>query len=244
MAKGIGYTILLIILILFSPAMASGLTIGPDGILKKAADRRFPDPVTIKAEVFPGLVGGALGNYRLYACREGTFKPIRFQIDEMTEEGDFVFPHGKLSNKKAGNGLLDPRDVLLFMAKDAGDRISKTSWPENTGKGKEIEIIDPIDQARSWVYLFYFEKNPPPLCPLPDYFNYDYNSELLWSEYWKQQLAITEEGKHTNYYTHFSILPKGGGNGENVIDRVKVRSIIKLFFGRITLKKNEENLES
>ena len=89
----------------------------------------FPDPVQIQGKAFPALTGGVLENYRVFAAQEGEFKPIRFQIDEMTEEGDFVFPHGRDSNKKLGNGILDPRDVVLFMAKDTGDRVLETSWP-------------------------------------------------------------------------------------------------------------------
>jgi hypothetical protein len=73
----------------------------------------------------------------------------------MTEEGDFVFPHGKQSDKKLGNGVLDPRDVVLFMAKDTGDRVSETLWPERAAKGVEIQLIDPVDQGRSWVYVFF-----------------------------------------------------------------------------------------
>jgi len=63
-------------------------------------------------------------------------------------------------------------------------------------------------------------------------------------EYWKLQYELNKKGKHTNYYKQFVIKPKGGGNGENFIDRLKVRATIKLFFGKIVLKRDEENLES
>ena len=197
------------ILAIILPAWVFALDAPSDPILQEATLNRFPDPVQIKGEAFPALTGGVLENYRVYAAREGEFKPIRFQIDEMTEEGDFVFPHGKDSNKKLGNGILDPRDVVLFMAKDTGGRVSETSWPERACKGVEIELIDPIDQGRSWAYVFFFEEDPPPLSPLPGYIKYDFETERLETKYWRAEYTVTKKGKHTNYYDEFVVLPAG-----------------------------------
>jgi len=232
------------ILAIILPAWVFALDAPSDPILKEASLTRFPDPVQIKGEAFPALTGGVLENYRVYAAQEGELKPIRFQIDEMTEEGDFVFPHGKDSNKKLGNGILDPRDVVLFMAKDTGDRVAESVWPEAAAKGVEIELIDPIDQGRSWAYVFFFEEDPPPLSPLPHYLKYDFETERLETKYWRAEYTVTKKGKHTNYYDEFVVLPAGGGNGENFIDRLKVRSTIKLFFGKITIRKDEKSLDS
>ena len=237
-------TFLMGMLAIILPAWAFSLDVPSDGILQEAGLNRFPDPVQIKGEAFPALTGGVLENYRVFAAQEGKFEPIRFQIDEMTEEGDFVFPHGKQSNKKLGNGILDPRDVVLFMAKDTGDRVTETFWPERAAKGVEIELIDPVDQSRSWVYVLFFETDPPPLSPLPGYIKYDFDTEKLETKYWRAEYTVTNKGKHTNYYDEFAILPAGGGNGENFIDRLKVRSTIKLFFGQITIRKDEKNLDS
>jgi hypothetical protein len=232
------------ILAIVFPVMAFALSVPSDRTLEKADLGRFADPVLIQAEAFPALAGGALDNYRVFAAPDGALQPIRFQIDEMTEEGDFVFPYGKQSNKKQSNGVLDPRDVVLFMAKDSGDRVSETLWPGRAAKGVEIELIDPVDQTRSWAYLFFFEEDPPPPCPLPDYLQYDFDTERLETKYWRAKYAVTKKGKHTNYYDEFVILPAGGGNGENFIDRLKVRATIKLFFGQVTIKKDEKNLDS
>jgi hypothetical protein len=232
------------VLVMLSPSRALSLSVPSEGILGKGTERRLPDPVLIQGKSFPGITGGPLGNYRVSACQTGQFLPIRFQIDEMTEEGDFIFPYGKLSNIKESNGILDERDVLLFMAKDAGDRVSEAYWPENASKSLEIEIVDPVNNASSWVYLFLFDKNPPPLCPLPDYFSFDYETDSLASEYWKQRYYVDKDGFHTNYHDHFSVLPKAGGNGENFVDRLKIRAEVKLFFGRVALHIDEETLMS
>ena len=132
------------ILATFLPALALGLIMPPESITTKANINRFPDPVIIQAKTFPDLTNGVLENYRVFACHEGSFEAIRFQIDEMTEKGDFIFPYGKVNNKKLSNGLMDPRDLLLFMAHDAGDKVPEESWPKEISKGQEIEVIDLI----------------------------------------------------------------------------------------------------
>ncbi len=232
--------ILILVFLCFSPVQAVPFK----GVIEKGTLHRFPDPVLVPGKAFSFLTQGALGNYRLYAFTEDKFAPIRFQIDEMTEEGDLIFPYGKKNNKKQSNNILDNRDVLLFMAHDAGDRVMEKIWPGNVTKGAEIEVIDPIDNTRSWVYFFFFEKNSPPLCTLENYFNYDYDTETLWSEYWKAQYIITEDGKHTTFPKKQYTLAKAGGTGENYMDRLKVRTVLKLFFGKVVLKIDEENLGS
>jgi len=44
--------------------------------------------VLIQGKSFPRIPGEPLGNYRVYVRQTGQLLPIRFQIDEMTEEGD------------------------------------------------------------------------------------------------------------------------------------------------------------
>ncbi len=130
MSKRVPYAIFLGILLVSLPALAWGLTVSPDKILEKANGHRFPDPVTVQGYAIPTVTGGVLENYRVFSCREGKFEAIRFQIDEMTEGGDFVFPYGSKSNKKLSTGVLAPRDLVLFMAHDAGDRVAEAGWPE------------------------------------------------------------------------------------------------------------------
>ena len=139
----------------------------------KGTLNRFPDPVLIQAEKMSSVTGGKLCNYRVFSMMNGKFEPIRFQIDEMTEKGDLIFHHGKKTNSQESNGKLDPRDIVMFMAHDAGDQVAEEFFPKNASKSAEIKVIDPKDKSHAWVYLFYFENDPPPLCPLPDYFSYD-----------------------------------------------------------------------
>ncbi len=204
-------------------------------------DRIF-DPVLIQGKWLTDLLGSGLGTLRLYRYRDGQYETIRFQVDERTLEGDWVFPHGKKNNGSEGNGLLDGRDVLLFMAGDAGERAHPDAPLQGASSVTEIELEDPVDEGRAWVYLAAHEADPPPLCPLPDYVRYNYETEEVSTDFSYYKFIITEEGLHTGFSDVGAILPAAGGDGENRIDRMKTRIQIRFFFNLVPLSLNEEML--
>jgi hypothetical protein len=65
---------------------------------------------------------------------------------------------------------LDWNDELVFMARDSGDRAPGCEWL--TADGLELRVTDPLNGRTAWVYLFYFEADPPPLSDT-DYVRYD-----------------------------------------------------------------------
>ena len=117
--------------------------------------RRLADPVLVTGEMLPeDFLGVESHRLRLYSHRDGALVPIRFQVDERTEEGDWVFAHGKRNNRYRSTGRLDGQDVILFMARDAGPEAAGTlDLPGEPERILPIEIADPVDRGRGWVYL-------------------------------------------------------------------------------------------
>ncbi|UCD84193.1 MAG: hypothetical protein JSU92_13075 [Deltaproteobacteria bacterium] len=205
---------------------------------------RWPDPVVMKAEVLPKeLLGSLISNLRLYAYRDGKFAPILFQIDEMTEEGDWVLPEGKKNNANLGNGILDPQDVLLFMVSDTGDRAEKEKWLEGFAGGIEIEVVDPLTGGKGWCYFLHFPTNPPSLSSQSPYVHYDHENESIQTDYFQSKYIITKDGLHSSYYEYEIMPPSAGGCGKNYVDRLKIRPRYKIRF-LPTIRLNEENLSS
>jgi hypothetical protein len=200
------------------------------------------DPVLLEGAWLKEAVGAPLSTLRLYRLRNGTYEAIRFQVDERTVAGDWVFPHGKKNNGSDGNGILDGRDVLLFMAKDAGERADAGAPPAGAGSVTEIEIADPVNAARAWVYLAAYEGEPPPLCPLPDYVRYVYETEEVFTASSYSKFIITRDGLHTSFSEMDAILPAAGGDGRNRLDRMKTRITIRFFFNLIPMRIHEEML--
>ncbi len=206
--------------------------------------KRWPDPVIMAGSLLQEMHGRPVSHLRLYAFCNGRFEPIRYQVDEMTgEDGDWVLSEGPLSNEELGNETFDPWDKLLFMASDTGDRATKEIWTKGYTIAKEIEIVDPLTGEKGWCYLFYYASNPPPRSPLPDYIFYDYDTEILRTDYLCGQNIITEDGEHSNYYKYLIMPEKAGGNGKNMADRLKIRITIKLFFGSFTIKLSEGRIK-
>lgn len=203
---------------------------------------RILDPVLIQGKWLTDLLGSGLGTLRLYRYRAGQYETIRFQVDERTLEGDWVFPHGKKNNGSEGTGLLDDRDMLLFMAGAAGERAHPDTPLQGASSVTEIELKDPVDAGRAWVYLAAHEADPPPLCPLPDYVRYNYETEEVFTDSSYYKFIITEEGLHTGFSDVGAILPAAGGDGENRIDRMKTRIQIRFLFNLVPLSLNEEML--
>jgi hypothetical protein len=190
------------------------------------------------------VIGSPLSNIRLYSFRDGSFKPILFQIDEMTEDGDWILPDGPTPNKELSNGKLDTWDKIVFMADDSGDRVSKDAWVSGYNKGVEIEITDPLTKEKAWCYLLSFASSVPAKSSQPDYIHYDYATETFTSDYWGAEYIITDAGLHTTWYKKHWTPKSSGGNGENYIDRAKCRVTFKALFGTVPIRLNEEQLES
>jgi hypothetical protein len=222
-------------------AQGNAPTTKEPGIKAERIDRIF-DPVLIQGKWLTDLLGSGLGALRLYRYRDGQYETIRFQVDERTLEGDWVFPRGKKNNGSEGNGQLDDRDMLLFMASDAGDRASPDTSLRGASSITEVELEDPVNTGRAWVYLAAHEADPPPLCPLPDYVRYNYETEEVSTDSSYYKFIITEEGLHTGFSDVGAILPAVGGDGENRIDRMKTRVQIRFFFNLVPMNLNEEML--
>jgi hypothetical protein len=224
-------------------AIAQGA--GPTG--KEAGSKagridRIFDPVLIQGKWLTDLLGSSLAGLRLYRCRDGQYETIRFQVDERNLQGDWVFPYGKKNNRSEGNGRMDGRDMLLFMASDAGERAPPDTPLLGASSVTEVELEDPVDTDRAWVYLVAHEADPPPLCPLPDYVRYNYETEEVSTDFSYYKFIITEEGLHTGFSDVGAILPAVGGDGQNRIDRMKTRIQIRFFFNLVPLSLNEEML--
>ena len=159
----------------------------------KTLDRTV-DPVMVEGEHLPNLLGTDIGRLRLFAFRHGRRVPIPFQIDQRDSDGDWVWdiiysqdsppshrafeeawsPVWKQSERHAGGQddedppgkeIFDDNDALVFMAKDLGDRnLDAEKALEATGRD-EIEVTDPVDGAKGWAYLAYYDSSPPAPSP-------------------------------------------------------------------------------
>ena len=212
-------------------------------IATKTLDR-FYDPVEFRSEILEGLLGKKISHLRLYSFVDGSFRQVPYQIDEWTEDGFLVMDQGTDQNGELAKGILDGQDMLVFMARDSGDRISSERWPQGAGQGIEIEILDPSTNEKGWCYLLHFPESAPETS-FPILTSIDDTEKIILrgSTYCGVGTNFTSGARvyKTSSMEHIWITPEGGGDGRDFIDRNKVRIEVRFLFELLRIKLDEDS---
>ena len=215
-----------------------------EDILEKNTLARFYDPVEFRGEILEGLLGKKLSHLRLYSYVDESFRQVPYQIDEWTEDGFMVLDQGPEQNGELANGILDGQDMLVFMARDAGDRVSRDLRPQGTDHGIEIEVLDPATGGKGWCYLLHFPESAPE-CSFPIRATLDDTEEITskGSTYRMVGTNFTSGDRVYKTFIHRNVwvTPEGGGNGKNFIDVSKFRIETRLLFGLLRIRLDESN---
>lgn len=121
---------------------------------------RIDDPVVMECKVFSGLMGTPIDQLALMARHNDTWSPVPFQIDQKKPDGKYAFTMGPAAGPDPDPNL-DGNDELVFMAKDSGDRLDGGPGPENSQAAMEIEITDPNNGKKAWLYLVRYSGKAP-----------------------------------------------------------------------------------
>lgn len=185
-----------------SRAQASGHT---------AQLERFYDPVIVQTGRLFGPSDRRVSHYRLYALRDGRLAPIPYQFDARDAHDALL-----VGQATPGSERFDSNDELVFMARDAGDRLVDPSPPAGADALLEIEIVDPRDGARAWAYLAHVAGSVPARSS-ERYVTFDRASNGVRSALYSGTYV-----QGTNNFATFRVLPAAGGSGENLFRRVRV----------------------
>ncbi len=236
------------ILIIYAGADASETKPSDFVIIENKSLERYVDPLIIEGKYLPAMEKSAVSGLRLYSCLEQDFVPIPFQVDEKTDDGYKILPKGPQGNPEKANKLFDKYDELLFMAFDTGDKVQFAEPPINCKQFTEIEIIDPLNGHKGWVYLLYFDSTPPQASDknyagtiFPEH---PTGYEVKTDYYTIKGKQIEHRGKKYNqiFYKKFTTPVSAGGTGVDYIDRLKWRVKIGFLFNIIKVSFDEDSL--
>ncbi len=198
---------------------------------------RIMDKVVIKGKRFPKLLGKPISGLRLMAFEKGKAQPVPFQVDERTPNGNYVMerPDGS-KDCDVDNGRLDKNDELVFMAMDAGESGNAEAFPQGS-PFHCITLTDMQSKASGRVYLVYFKSSPPPQSR-KSYMRYRERKgfDEVVSPYYTLHFP-----KNNVFISDFMIHEKAGGNGADIMDRIKMRSGVDVLAGRFSLLRTEED---
>ena len=152
---------------------------------------RSIDPVDISGYEVPEITGTEISRLRVFMSRNGHIRPVPFQIDQKGSGNDWVWDvvydsdkvddnsyeeeseqmveQGNLTyddQDPSGKRVFDNNDVIVFLAKDAGDKDRKNIMRLGADKLLELKITDPVNQTKAWVYLAYFESDAPAISDI------------------------------------------------------------------------------
>ena len=200
---------------------------------------RTLDAVIIPGKDMPGTTGRNISSFRLLSVKNGTISPIPFQIDQRDYNDEWVWDVSSGAERihddedPEGRQIFDDNDMLVFIARDAGDRLTDSNLPEGSNFVSEITVTDPVDGSKAWVYLAHYQQSPPEL------------STRRYVNYNKQKRAVTAE----NYEfvlsdKYLAVMDTLRLNGKSILDRTKVRGEVTLsvLFIETTIKFNEEEI--
>jgi hypothetical protein len=128
------------------------------------------------------------------------------------------------------------------MAHDLGDRVRPEQWQEGIRDVLEITVKDPLDGSLGWCYLLRFDDTPPERSPL-NYATYveKYNQYLSFYVFMQASFKSIGGKLYRQVFPQACKIPDyAGGTFENFIDRVKFRTRVRLFFGRLKINIDED----
>ncbi len=215
--------------IIFSPPIPTSA--GDNGT--NTVNRLF-DPVVVTGNACR-LTDRPPADYGLYAVKDNQLRPIPFQIDEKDADGNFVLTRGKVASADV-DPAFDDNDELVFMAMDAGDKLScKDLLPAGSTDCAELEINDPGTLKKTWVYLV--TSNRPQKKSNSDYVTYDDDKPSFATRNYSGRY---DDG-HPVGACRYTFERGVDGDGDDFIDRIKIRLTMRSI--GVTLHRSEEDIK-
>lgn len=221
---------------------------------------RVADPVFIDGRELKAIQQSEIRNIRLFAFDGAQKRDIPFQIDERDSAGNWVWDrvigrpdtafaddgdqvsrsmlvrehvHTRDDQDPTGPARFDANDVLVFLARDMGDKHEGLSKARHDDKVIEIEVLDPVAGTMGWAYLVSFASNPPPM------------SRVRYMRHSRGQRRIRTPTYEFSYSdTKVACLDDLRINGVTVVDRINIRGKldIQLGFLKDSIEFGEEDL--
>lgn len=192
---------------------------------------RVYDPVVYRVgqSVLSGISINEFYAYR-YDSSADQWIAIPFQIDEIDTTGKFLF--------QGGNGVVDAFDEAVFMPGDSQDKAPTNKWLNDSGALQntriELEVTDPIDNKKVWIYLYRkLSSSPVPTS----YFTYTPATEKGNDRI--EGKSYSEASDTSGWYTDASVLLSAGGDGQDFIDRQKLTAEGSFLGGDLKLRESE-----
>jgi len=186
----------------------------------------FSEPVVINGSMIGRLKGKPLSSLRI--C-DHHGKPVPFQIDEMTGEGEYVLPDGESPNTDSGNGVLDDVDEIVFLWEDCSI-VKEEYTPDANWNIVRIERNSEIREV-------FISDDPSIPVSSVNYMNYDHGSQLLITPFYYAQFR-----KNRFHFIGAGVKNLSGNGFIDLTAELKIEIMLRALWGLIPIHYTEENI--
>ena len=220
---------------------------------------RSIDPIEVSGFDVADMTGAEISSLRVIASRNGRLTPVPFQIDQKNTENDWIWsavPESSEVNDwfndetlsqvysqedlthddqdPPGRDIFDANDVVVFVVKDAGDQDRENIMRLGAERVVELEITDPVDHGKGWVYLSWFDADAPAL------------SKIHYVRYEPDKFRVSGPEYELLYSPdHVMVLDDFRLGGTSVIAGNRIRGVVEAGIGPVTLniEFNEQTIQ-
>lgn len=176
--------------------------------------------------MIPGLMGKPLNAIRVFG---ESGKPIPFQIDEVTAEGEYVLPLGEEPNIDQGNGVLDSLDEIVFLWEDAAEH-GASPLPDVD----EIAVELSHEEEKRTVFLALDASLP---VSEMRYIEYRHNNETLTTPYF---YAVF--GRDRFHFVRAGVRDFAAERYVDLTNELRIEIYLRMFWGLIPVRYTEESI--
>jgi hypothetical protein len=192
----------------------------------------YGGPIVINGTMIPDFIGTAVSSVRVINDRGSA---VPFQIDEKTNDGEYICPEGKRPNTNSANGRFDPQDEIVFLWEDG----------DSCGTGENIcdKVVEdpakiPVTIAQGSVMrrVWIAADSSLPLSTV-SYCAYDPRGEYLQTPYYYAQFA------HNRFhFTRAGVMNFESGDFIDLTKELRVEMVFKILWGLIPVRFTEESI--
>ncbi|MBD3419925.1 MAG: hypothetical protein GF398_07405 [Chitinivibrionales bacterium] len=192
----------------------------------------FAESIIIDGSAVPHLVGEKLSSIRMI---DADGKPIPFQIDELTSDGEYLCDRGAEPNDSLSNGILDSIDEIVFLRQDAS--------PLGPDSGSTVmhyqkDLCMPLEFGnfpnRRRVYIC---NNPTFKRSTKRYMTYDHSTQLV-----KTPWYYAEFGNKRFHFVRAGVKKAGADGYIDLTNELRIQIKLRALWGLLPISYNEESM--
>jgi hypothetical protein len=180
----------------------------------------------------PELVGASVASLRVV---KSTGDPIPFQVDEITDAGEYVCPEGEKPNGDEADGKLDRQDEIVFLWEDAdsGDTSGADIGQEpETNRSVLVTITRGNAKRRVWI-----ADDPELQLSTTSYCDYDNAQQYLRTPYYYARFCPDRF-----HFTQAGVMDFATGSYIDLTKELRVEIMLKILWGLIPIRYTENSM--